>query len=117
MRRRDFIKAAAAATGGLLSNSSPSGVSAQGFPAVSQAHRVAEEIPDLDDLSGDWMAADLIEQTPALANFHGSLDSSRNVLGVENFTVPPFAQGGELADLLLNGAFIPAEEFRWHPYQ
>jgi hypothetical protein len=75
------------------------------------------EIPDLDELSGDWMPGGGIEQTPALVNFHGSLGASRNVLGVQNFTIPPYAQGGEMAILAMNGGLVSANDFRWYPYQ
>jgi hypothetical protein len=116
MRRREFIKKAAAATGGVM------------FPPRADLHHEKlladaqpssdlHEIPDLDELAGDWMAGNLIEHTPALSNFHGSLESSRNILGVQNFTIPPFAQGGELGILSLNGEMVAAQEFRWYPYQ
>lgn len=102
MRRREFIKKAAAATGGVM------------FPPRADLHHEKlladaqpssdlQEIPNLDELAGDWMAGNLIEHTPALSNFHGSLESSRNILGVQNLTIPPFAQGGELGILSLNG--------------
>lgn len=59
----------------------------------------------------------MLEQLPALANFHGSLEAARNILAVQNFTVPPLAQGGEMAMLSLNGLDVPASDFRWYPYQ
>lgn len=75
------------------------------------------EIPDLDELAGDWKSGSMIIQTPALSNFHGSLEASRNILGIQNFTIAPYAQGGEMAVLAINGAALPAEDFRWFPYQ
>ena len=84
---------------------------------ILRATSISAEIPDLDELSGDWMPGSVIEQTPALANFHGSLEASRNVLGVQNFTLPPYAQGGEMAILAMNGVAVSADDFRWYPYQ
>ena len=117
MRRREFIKKAAAATGGVVfAPSCPNSYSepsrGENLPA-----RDPQNVPDLDELAGDWMAGDLLEHTPALSNFHGSLESSRNILGVQNFTIPPFAQGGELGILSLNGMALAAHEFRWYAYQ
>jgi hypothetical protein len=116
MRRREFIKKAAVTTGGVVLAPFPD-LHREKFPTDAQRSSDLQEIPDLDELAGDWMLGNLIEHTPALSNFHGSLESSRNILGVRNFTIPPFAQGGELGILSLNGATVAAQEFRWYPYQ
>lgn len=116
MRRREFIKRTAIAAGAVISSHELKSFGSQLLQNPENASGL-RAIPDLDELSGGWMAGNKLEQTPALANFHGSLEASRNVLGVENFTVPPRSQGGEFATLWLNGAAILAGEFRWHPYQ
>ncbi len=36
---------------------------------------------------------------------------------IDNFTVPPLAQGSELAGLSLDGENVQAQEYRWYPYQ
>lgn len=116
MRRREFIKKAAVATGGVVLAPFPD-LHHEKLPVGARPSLDLQEIPDLDELAGDWMAGNLIEHTPSLSNFHGSLESSRNILGVQNFTIPPFAQGGELGILSLNGETVAAQEFRWYPYQ
>ena len=116
MRRREFIKKAAVATGGVVLAPFPD-LHHGKLPMDARPSLDLQEIPDLDELAADWMAGNLIEHTPSLSNFHGSLESSRNILGVQNFTIPPFAQGGELGTLSLNGATVAAQEFRWYPYQ
>src|SRR5271165_4734281 len=117
MRRREFIKKAAAAAGSVFSNPCLPGTQADKMLRIMRTTSISPEIPDLAELSGDWMPGSVIEQTPALANFHGSLETSRNVLGVQNFTIPPYAQGGEMTILAMNGAVVPADDFRWYPYQ
>jgi hypothetical protein len=117
MRRREFMKTVAAATGGFVFGPYLPVSRGETPPPESQIDRDLREIPGLDELAGDWMPGSVIEHTPALSNFHGSLESSRNVLGVQNFTIPPFAQGGELGILSLNGRPVAAQEFRWYPYQ
>lgn len=112
MKRRDFIKIAGSATGAVLATSSVHGLRLDPDGDSERA-----DIPSLEDLAGGWKASDMVEQLPALSNFHGSLEATRNLLGVQNYTVPPFAQGGEAALLSLNGEAIQAEFFRWFPYQ
>jgi hypothetical protein len=68
-------------------------------------------------LAGNWISGNVIENRPAISNFHGSFLSTQNVLAIECFTVPPLAQGSELAVLLLDGEKLAAQEFRWYPYQ
>lgn len=117
MRRREFISKTAFATGAVIAGQGRKSFASE---LLLQSRKNAfnrDAIPNLDELAGIWMAGKMLEQTPALANFHGSLQASRNVLGVQFFTVPPLAQGGELAALRLNGTDIPAEEYRWFPYQ
>jgi hypothetical protein len=111
------MKKVAAATSGFVFAPSLPVLHGETSPPESQLEQDLREIPALDELAGDWMPGNLIEHTPALSNFHGSLESSRNVLGVQNFTIPPFAQGGELGILSLNGVPVAAQEFRWYPYQ
>lgn len=117
MIRREFIKKGAMATGGLVFAPPFRGSHCEESSPDPQAASALREIPDLDELAGDWMPGNLLDQTPALSNFHGSLESSRNVLGVQSFTVPPLAQGGELGALSLNGVTLAATDFRWYPYQ
>jgi len=114
MKRREFIKKAAAATSAVIF--SPKFPDPRREPVARPASEL-REIPDLDELAGEWVESNLIAHTPALSNFHGSLESSRNILGVQNFTIPPFAQGGELAILSLDGMPFAAQQFRWYPYQ
>ena len=117
MRRREFMKRAAAATGGFVFAPSLPVLHGETLPSESQIEEDLRAIPSLDELAGEWLPDNLIEHTPALSNFHGSLESSRNVLGVQNLTIPPFAQGGELGILSLNGAPVAAQEFRWYVHQ
>jgi hypothetical protein len=116
MKRREFIRTAIA-TGAVISSHELKGFGAEILLQNPENLSASHAIPSLDELAGSWIAANMIELTPALANFHASLEASRNVLGVENFTVPPLSQGGEFAALFLDGDYIPAREFRWFPYQ
>ena len=116
MKRREFIRTAIA-TGAIISTHELKSFGAELLHQNPENETASRAIPSLDELAGSWIAGNMIEQTPAMTNFHASLEASRNVLGVQNFTVPPMAQGGEFAALSLNGVGIPANEFRWFPYQ
>ena len=117
MRRREFIRNGALATGGFLSKVGASGSQIDQVLNRARAASFSPAIPDLDELAGDWMPEGMIAHTPALANFHGSCETSRNILGIRNFTLAPYSQGGEMAILELNGAKVNAKDFRWYAYQ
>jgi hypothetical protein len=118
MKRREFIKSFAIASSGLLYNSeavlSESVSSHSSLPGAKTATRA---IPSLDELAGQWIAGNIVDSLPALSNFHGGLETSHNVLGVQNFTIAPLAQGFQSATLSLDGVDVTAESFRWYPYQ
>jgi hypothetical protein len=112
VRRRELLKGLVITSTPLLSN--PGRILAS---LDAQAGTPESQPPDLDELAGDWISGSVLENLPSVSNFHGSLQTSRNVLGLENFTVPPLAQGSELAALTLDGENVPAQDFRWYPYQ
>ncbi len=47
----------------------------------------------------------------------GTLGCSENLTGFRYCAFPPIAQGGEAADLLVDGRPLAAHSFRWFPYQ
>ncbi len=114
MKRREFLRSLAAASTVAATNLS-------GAPSSAEVHSGAPltppGLPNLDELAGNWISGAAIENRPAISNFHGSLQSTQNVLAVECFTVPPLAQGSEFAELSLDGEKIAAQQFRWYPYQ
>ena len=112
MRRRELLKGLVITSAPLLSG--PGKILAS---LDARAGTPESQTPDLDELAGDWISGGILENLPSVSNFHGSLQTSRNVLGIENFTVPPLAQGSELAGLTLDGEDVPAQDFRWYPYQ
>jgi hypothetical protein len=117
VRRRELLKGIAVAGAGVLSD--PDAVfSSLNLRAETLNKDTTEpRPPDLDELAGEWIAGSIIEGLPAVSNFHGSVQSSRNIVGIESFTVPPLAQGSELASLTLDGENLLAQDFRWYPYQ
>ena len=113
MRRRELLK-------GLVITSAPLAFRSRknpGFPGCAGGYTRISRTPDLDELADNWISGSILENRPSVSNFDGSLQTSRNVLGIENFTVPPLAQGSELAGLTLDGEDVPAQDFRWYPYQ
>jgi len=114
MKRRQFIKSVVAGSAVAASNLSKAASSPN---AHLGAPPTPPGLPDLDELAGNWVSGKLVENRPAISNFHGSLLSTQNILAVECFTVPPLAQGSELAVLALDGEQLTAQAFRWYPYQ
>jgi len=116
MKRRDFVKDIALAGAGLLFMPAWKGLHAgENRQFSSDAAQAA--VPSLDDLAGDWISGEAFEQTPAICNFHGGIQAGRNVLSINSFVRFPLTQGGELAQLSVDGAEIAAQEYRWYAYQ
>ena len=117
MKRREFIKSVAAAGSSLLCASDAALAGTISRLNRAPGNAAASAIPNLDELSGVWITAGAIDSLPSLTNFHGGLETSHNVLGVQNFTMAPLAQASELAALSLDGAALGAQSYRWFPYQ
>ncbi|MFE6738653.1 LamG domain-containing protein [Streptomyces tubercidicus] len=84
--------------------------------------------PSLDSLKSDWLQQSGFAHAPAISNFWGAVNSSEgtnvpgvsegaNVLGVQNFTLPPYAQNGSCCDLTVDGAILTAASSRWSAYE
>jgi hypothetical protein len=118
LKRREFLKSAAIAGSAILCDADASlGKTIARLDSATTNAPAHRTIPGLDELAGDWIAAGIIDSLPSLTNFYGGLETSRNILGVQNFTIPPLAQGFELAALSLDGNDISAQAYRWYPYQ
>lgn len=73
--------------------------------------------PPLDVLTSDWLAPSTLRHLPAIGNFWGGVNVGQNVLGFENFTLPPYAQGGSSCDLTVDGAPLVTALSRWSAYE
>ena len=80
----------------------------------SEAERT---VPDLDDLSSDWLPRSRLGQFPSLHNFHGALLTNRDLLSVSWLVAPPFSQAYHSGTLSINGTIHEADEFRGSAYQ
>jgi hypothetical protein len=49
-------------------------------------------VPTLDELGADWMDVSTLRNFPAVMNFVGGLQSTRNITAFQYLTLPPFAQ-------------------------
>lgn len=52
---------------------------------------------------------------PSVMNFIGGVKGSQNITGFQHLTLPPYAQSGLSAELLLDGKTLGAEQSMWHP--
>lgn len=74
-------------------------------------------VPKLNELAADWMEVGALRNFPSVYNFAGGLKASSNLTMVQCLTLPPYAQGGGSAYLLLDGKPFNAEQSKWYPYQ
>ena len=75
------------------------------------------QLPKLDELAGNWLSGNEIVNPPSVTGTMGALGCSENLTGFRYCAFPPIAQGGEAADLLVDGKPVAAQRFRWYPYQ
>ncbi|WP_432144080.1 LamG domain-containing protein [Streptomyces sp. bgisy084] len=108
--RRNFLKWSAAGAAAVWA--------APLLPAAI-AHASPGTPPSLDALRSDWLQQSDIAHAPAISNFWGAVNASgnANVLGVQNFTLPPYAQNGSCCDLTVDGASLTATSSRWSAYE
>ncbi|MFE7710175.1 LamG domain-containing protein [Streptomyces sp. NPDC057486] len=82
------------------------------------AAAAAGQAPALDSLSSDWLPQGELGHLPAVSNFWGAVGVADNVLGIRNFTLAPYLQGGgDACALSVDGAPITASESRWSAYE
>ncbi|MFI6730233.1 LamG domain-containing protein [Streptomyces atratus] len=74
--------------------------------------------PKLDSLTSDWLPAREVKHFPAVSNFWGAVGSSGNVLGIRNFTLPPYVDGGgDSCVLSVGGVPVTTGAYRWSAYE
>ncbi|WP_316838211.1 hypothetical protein [Pedobacter nutrimenti] len=74
-------------------------------------------VPSLDELSSEWTEVNTLLNFPSVMNFVGGIKTSQNLTAFQDLTLPPYAQGGLSAELLLDGKRLNAEQSMWYPYQ
>src|SRR6478735_4496177 len=82
---------------------------------TSKKSSVTSAVPSLDDLSGKWMDASTLLNFPAVSNFIGTVQSTKNLVAFSNLTFPPYSQGDLSGELFLDGKPLDATESLWHP--
>src|SRR3990170_8461862 len=73
--------------------------------------------PDLDQISGQWVAADTIAMEPSVRNFRGQAVVNRDLTSISWFASAPFSGGYHTGVFKINGEIPLVSMFRWQPYQ
>ena len=108
LNRRTFLAWTGAAT--LAAWAAPS------LPAALAA-TPAGSPPPLDSLTSAWLPQSALQHLPGVFNFYGGLNADANVMGITNFTLAPYVQGGSFGDLAVDGASLPTDSSRWSAYE
>lgn len=85
--------------------------------STSLVSAASSDLPSLDDLSGDWIAASELRSLPAVNSPRGAAKSTGNLLAVDTISFPPIFASGASGFLKINGNEVKAEKVRWYPYQ
>ncbi|MFI1092550.1 LamG domain-containing protein [Streptomyces sp. NPDC020917] len=86
------------------------------LPAALAATPVGSP-PPLDSLTGDWLPQSALQHLPAVFNFYGGVNADANAMGITNFTLAPYVQGGSCGDLAVDGTTLTTESSRWSAYE
>jgi hypothetical protein len=76
-----------------------------------------KHFPDLDEISGKWVAADTVAMEPSIRNFRGQAVVNRDLTSISWFASAPFSGGYHTGVFKINGEIPLASMFRWQPYQ
>ncbi|WP_326791504.1 LamG domain-containing protein [Streptomyces sp. NBC_00841] len=69
-------------------------------------------------MTSDWLPAREVKHFPAVSNSWGAVGSSPNVLGIRNFTLAPYLDGGgDSCVLSVDGVPVTTSESRWSAYE
>lgn len=77
----------------------------------------AGPIPSLDEISGDWVAADTVAMEPSLRNFRGQALANRDMTSISWFASAPYSGGYHSGVLKINGEVPAVQMYRWQPFQ
>ncbi|RLD21978.1 MAG: hypothetical protein DRI71_08085, partial [Bacteroidetes bacterium] len=75
------------------------------------------EIPTLDELSGQWVSYDTVEMEPSIRNFRGQALANRDLTSFSYLASAPFSGGYHTGTIRINGESPEVDKFRWQPYQ
>jgi hypothetical protein len=73
-------------------------------------------VPDLDDVSGEWVDADDLAHLPSLRNQWGQGHVNHDLSSLSWLAAPPYTFGYHTGVLRLDGAVLPAQRYRWKPW-
>lgn len=109
---------------GAVSQTGPTVATVPALPLMwlTQAHDEPalpsdNDVPDLDELAGQWLSIRDLHNLPAVTSERGSLKVGMNVSSFQLASFPPLSQGGETLQLAIDGYSVLAEQSRWYPYQ
>lgn len=78
---------------------------------------LSDNIPTLDELSGDWVSYDTVDMEPSIRNFRGQALVNRDLTSISWLASAPYSSGYHSGAMRINGITPKVESFRWQPYQ
>lgn len=77
---------------------------------------LAPGVPALDELAGEWVAADELPHLPSLRNQWGQAHVNADLTSLSWLALPPFSGGYRTGVLRVDGRVRAADRFRWAPW-
>ncbi|MFK3979289.1 hypothetical protein ACI2K4_02795 [Micromonospora sp. NPDC050397] len=73
-------------------------------------------VPDLDEVTGEWVDADDLAHLPSLRNQRGQGHVNHDLTSLSWLAAPPYSFGYHTGVLRLDGTVLDAHRFRWKPW-
>jgi hypothetical protein len=87
------------------------------FTVGCDSPEAVNHVPSLDEISGEWVAADTVAMEPSIRNFRGQAVVNRDMTSISWFASAPFSGGYHTGAMKINGVTPLASLFRWQPFQ
>jgi hypothetical protein len=91
-------------------------VSSQTPDAAADGPSLPAGVPELDEVAGEWMDAADLAHLPSLRNQWGQGHVNHDLSSLSWLAAPPYTFGYHTGVLRVDGATLPAQQFRWKPY-
>lgn len=78
---------------------------------------IYDNIPNLEELSGNWVSVDTVDMEPSVRNFQSQALTNPDMSSISWLAAAPYAGGYHTGIFKLNGGVPLVKEFRWQPYQ
>ncbi len=84
---------------------------------LTKQSSIYDNIPTLDELSGQWVSVDTVDMEPSIRNFQSQALLNHDMSSISWLAAAPYTGGYHTGVFRFNGKTPLVNEFRWQPFQ